>query len=95
MNQASRAKPGTKKLFSEGHTSLRGILQELLLTRTEQEVAGMVGMSLAWVSSRMVGGLRNRPVHKSSLRKIATGLGLSVEAVAALISADLQKSHNE
>jgi hypothetical protein len=94
MNHALTARKGTKKLFSEGHSSLRSILQELLVIRTEQEVADLLGMSVAWVSSRMVGARRNRPCHKGSLRKIANGLGLPVEQVARLVSADLQNSCN-
>lgn len=62
--------------------SLAHALEELLLTKTQEEVGKLLGVSGHWVCLHTTG--RQKGVQKKKMPTVARGLGMSTEDLARL-----------
>lgn len=69
--------------------SLRHALEELLLTRTQEEVGKILGVSGHWVCLHTTGG--HKGVQKKKMPTVARGLGMTTEDLARLCRATTNK----
>lgn len=75
----------TNTVTKTKHKSLRHALEELLLTKTQEEVGDMLGVSGHWVSLHTTGGCKT--VQKKRMPGVARGLGMTTEDLARLCRA--------
>ena len=92
MTTTDAPQPATESLVRNDHQSIRGIFQQLCLTRTYAEVGQLVGMSTSWVEV-VVNGRRpgSRPTARN-VRRIAKVIGYDPERLATMFLSPTEKS---
>ncbi len=73
----------TESVSNEARKSLRHVLEELLLTATQDEVARKLGVSQQWVHQHAREG-GPTTIRKSKMPKIARRLGMTTMELAIL-----------
>lgn len=73
----------TKAVRNQSHKSLRALLEELLLTETQDQVAARLGVSQQWVHQHIRPG-GPKSIQKGRMDVIAKGLGMTKLELARL-----------